>query len=47
MIIEILEMAVALVLLTGGLVIASKSAQFVFKRGRDDDENGGQEVVIR
>ena len=45
--IEILELVSALFLITGGLVIAYKSSRFVFRRGRGDDENGGQMVFSR
>ena len=43
----ILEWAMAVPLIIGGLVISYKMSQFVFKQGKNDDSNGGQFVVSR
>lgn len=45
--VTILEIAIGVLLCAGGLVISYKSSQFIFKRGKNDDENGGQFMVSR
>tara|TARA_Y100001951_G_scaffold93999_1_gene90116 strand:- start:400 stop:558 length:159 start_codon:yes stop_codon:yes gene_type:complete len=45
--ITIVETVIAVLLMAGGLSIAYHSSKFIFKKGKNDDENGGQVVFSR
>ena len=43
----IVETIVAILLMSGGLTIAYHSSKFIFRKGKNDDEKGGQFVLSR